>query len=228
MDACKLAIHVLIYNSYEENQHNNVMKIRKVSLSNNDSHAVSPNIEQKTTIDTSSPVTDSRMNLGNSCVTSSVICIESLTATEDDANVISEIPVVHSISKINPAESLNRKLDNSNEFSAVKDEGINAPNTTQDYLNHPIYISTTENNSVSMPPRRQKSNISLTSLSTNDVGTTRYKVLLVFAVCCIIGCCLLPTIFYYVSRTKSRVATIDPEYSYRKNNSAKVSYTYLS
>ena len=218
----------LFYNSYEDNQHSNVMKIRKVSLSNNDGDAVSSNIEQKTIIDTSSPVTDSRMNLDDSCVTSSVICIESLIATKDDANVISEVPIMHSISKITPAESLHRKLDNSNDSSPVKDERINAHNTTQD-LNHHAYISNPENDGASMPqnfPKRLNSNISLGS--TNGVGTLRYKVLLVFAVCCIIGCCLMPTIFYYVSQTKSRVAATDPEYSHRKNNSAKVSYGYMS
>ena len=201
------------------------MKIRKVSLSNNDSHTVSPNIEQETTIDTSNPVTDSRMNLDNSSVTFTVQCIESLTAIEDDANVISEIPVMHSTSKINSAENLNRKLDNSNDFTAMKDERINLHNTTQDYLNHHAYISNPEKDGASKPQiflKRQKSNTSLAS--TNSIGTLRYKVLLVFAICCIIGCCLMPTIFYYVSQAKSRVATADPEYSHRKNDSAKVSY----
>ena len=216
----------LIYNSYKENQNSCVMKIRKVSLSNNDSNAVSPNIEQENTIDTSNPVT---MNLDNSCVTFSVKCIEGSTATEDDASVISEIPVVHSISKINSAESLNRELDDSNDFSAVKDEGINAHNTTQDYLKHHAYISNPEKDGASRPqilPKRQKSNISLAR--TNGVSTLRCKVLLVFAICCTIGCCLMPIILYYVGQAKSHVATADPEYSHRKNDSAEVSYVYLS
>ena len=205
------------------------MKIRKVSLSNNDSNAVSPNIEQETTIDTSNPVTDSRMNLDNSCVTFSVKCIESLNATEDDPNVISDIPVMHSTSKINSAESLNRKLDNCNDFSAVKDEGINAHNTTQDHLKHHVYFSNLEKDGTSKPqifPKREKSNISL--VSTNSIGTLRYKVLLIFTICCIIGCCLMPIILYYVGQAKSHVVTGDPEYSHIKNDSAEVSYVYLS
>ena len=197
------------------------MKIRKTSLSSMDGPAVGSNVEQETTIDTSSPVNDSSMN--PVCAASSVICI-TLTGIKDDANVI---PVLHSVAKVNFDESLNSKMD---DFSVVKNKRIDAHNhmTTEDNLSHGAYMlqdNITGNNATSEPKsflKRQKSNISL--VDTNGTGTLHCKILLIFAVCCIIGCCLMPTIFYYISQTRNRVAITDPEYSHINNTSAKVSH----
>ena len=191
------------------------MKIRKTSLSSMDGPAV---VEQEATIDTSSPVNDSNMNLV--CAASSVICI-TLTGIKDDANVI---PVLHSVTKVNFDESLSSKMD---EFSIVKNKRIDVHNhiTTEDNLSHGAYMlqdNITGNNEPKSFPKRQKSNISLAG--TNGTGTLHCKILLIFAVCCIIGCCLIPATFYYISQTKNRVATTDPEYSHINNTSAKVSH----
>ena len=45
------------------------------------------------------------------------------------------------------------------------------------------------------------------------------KVLVIFGVCCITGCFLIPVIFYYVNKAQN-IGEIDPEFSNEKNTSA--------
>ena len=193
------------------------------SLSNCDAHVTGPDLDLETTADTYQ-VKNSSIN---PCVVchihfvniSSVLSTENLTDTKDDVNTT---PVVSPI-----AENPNTKMENNStsDFLALQDNRINS-NTAQDNFNHQKYTSQveiTETNVASMPNSiRQK--IRLTSIGI--INTLRYKIVLVFAACCIIGCCLMPIILYYVSQTVNNDTT-DYEYSHWKNISAEVCYKLI-
>ena len=137
---------------------------------------------------------------------------------EDDISDNPGIPVVHLISvECSNGHSITTNLNQT-------ENGSNTPNSSVlndkmiyagDNLSYQKCISqdkSIENNLTLMPKRKKiQSGYALCS-----------KVLVIFAVCCIIGCYLIPVILYYVSQTGGSTET-DPEFSHEKNTStAKV------
>lgn len=119
-------------------------------------------------------------------------------------------------------------MENTNNISEFSIKVISVNKMAKGNLNRQRCISINENteNDISSIPKRlsmkkkMKHNISSTSISV--INTVRYKVSIVFVVCCIIGCCLVPIILYNVSQTRDN-GTSDPGYSHEKNVSiAKV------
>ena len=94
--------------------------------------------------------------------------------------------------------------------------------TAQINLNHQRCIS--QDGSVKSDTHKGKKmrhNISSGYLKAN---TLFCKMLVVFGICFIIGCYLIPVIVYYVGRSMDRGET-DPEFSFEKNvSTAKVCY----
>ena len=109
---------------------------------------------------------------------------------------------------------------NISDSSAINDTMINA---AKDNLNHQRCISQNEGieNDVALMPLRKKiqRNISSESLRGNALCC---KVFVIFGVCSIIGCYLIPVTFYYVGQARGNPET-NPEFSNEKNTStAKV------
>ena len=210
----------VIYSSYEGNnersQDINSMLMDKESLSNCDAHIADPDLDLETTTDT--------YQVKNSNIKPCVVChlhivnISSVLNTESSEDDVNSTPVVSPI-----AENSNTKMENNNnsDYLALQDNRIN-DNTAQDNLNHQAYTSQakiTETNVASLSNSIKQ--IRLTNIGI--VNTQHYKMALVFAACCIIGCCLMPIILYYVSQTVNNDTT-DYEYSHGKNISTEVCY----
>ena len=171
--------------------------------------------------------------------------IETLTiedGIEDDVNNNLGVPVVHTITRIfvetsNGHSITTNQMENGSSISdssALHDTIINADNTTKDNLNHQRYISQDEGieNNVTSMPIRKKIQRNISSGSLNSRNALCCKVLVIFGVCCIIGCYLIPITLYYVGQTRDNPETA-PEFSHEKNSStAKVCckltiYTHL-
>lgn len=126
-----------------------------------------------------------------------------------------------SIPNITFVENSDRKMDsvdNNSAHSVLQDEGINAAKKNFNYQTHILQDNITENNGFTVSCIKQK-------ISSAGMGVinARSKVSLVFAVCCAIGCCLIPIILYYVNQTADNAKT-DFEYSHGKNINTKVCY----
>ena len=132
--------------------------------------------------------------------------------TNDDVNGNLDLPVIH----INHAVAAN--LDQMENNYNSTDETVKTQNAAANSNLNPqrcfsIGAESTENDVVSMTKilsikRKMKQNIS--SASMGVVNVLRYKVLIAFIMCCIIGCYLTPIILYYVYETRDN-AEIDPE-----------------
>ena len=205
------------------------MLINEDLFVNPDSCRFGANLDQETTINTCQ-VKSNGVHLGvtNFCFAygvSSVVNVESLADVECEINTTSDIPIISSIAT---AESSNRKIDGIvsdnivSDYSVLQDE-VNADNTTRGNLNQQGCISqekSTENNVVSVPKKFTKRNTAKTKSLTCHVLCC--KISIVFAMCCVIGCCLIPIIFYYINQA-TNISVTDPEYSSEKNiSSAKV------
>ena len=221
--------YVYFYSSYEGSQHTINLLINKVSLRNSydDDNVADPDIYQNTTTDTDQ-VEISSINPDSSYVVdcnivgniSSVVNAECLSGTEDDVNTTSDTLVVCPIVKVTFAENSNENTNDISDHMVLQSNSINTDNTaTQDEI--------TEINASTAPERFSITHVQKMKCNTNParvgVNNARYKVALVFTMCCVIGCCLMPVILYYVNQTVDNAET-GSEYSHGKNVSTKVCY----
>lgn len=173
-----------------------------------------------------------------------VVNIESLTI-----NATSDITAAHTADQVMFAESSSRKMDNIHynknldysvlEIQTINNADLHVESTATGNLDHQTYVlqaetcvpqdnKNLENNDVVSihkklsEMKKIKKNISSSSLGINHHNVC-CKVSVTFAICCVIGCCSLPIIFYYVNLTGDIVT--DPEYSHEKNISTVRVYT---
>ena len=133
---------------------------------------------------------------------------------EDGVNDNAGVSVRHTITRIF-VESSNdhsittkpNRMENDSGISALDDMIINANKTTEDNLNHQRCISQDEGmeNIVTLMPKKKKIHRNTNSgcLYGNDICC---KVSVIFGVCCIIICYLIPITLYYVGQARG-----DPE-----------------
>lgn len=107
------------------------------------------------------------------------------------------------------------KTCNTSDSSVLEDNTIKTDDASKDYLR---YISQDEN----VPERFKKARQSVTLTSRSALCC---KILIIFAVCCIIGCFLIPITLYYESLTEN-IDEINVEYS--NTSSAKVRHRLSS
>ena len=146
---------------------------------------------------------------------------------EDGVNDNAGVSVRHTITQIF-VESSNdhsittkpNRMEDDSGISALDDMIINANKTTEDNLNHQGCISQDEGmeNIVTLMPKRKKIHHNTNSgcLYGNDMCC---KVSVIFGVCCIIGCYLIPITLYYVGQARGDPET-GLEFSQEKNTSA--------
>ena len=223
MSACSyIAISVILicsrcHNNERNYYHSNAVLIEKVKLSNYNTCVVD-SLSQEATIDanqTENTSTDSFImpviHLSFAGNTSSIVNIESSTGTNTTQTT-------SHISSVNPVI-----IESSNE---IENDTGNSDLQNSGNLNHQSCISqdeTSENGGHNTHSVNQEMKRNSDSPSIGAIKTQHYKVLLVFAMCCIIGFCMVPIIFYYVSQTGDNTVT-DLEYSHEKNISAKVCF----
>ena len=202
--------HSILENS-ETNQHVNVMLTDKESSIGYKSGP--SDLNQGSTND-SCQAKHNDINLDNSCVIA-VDSHESLAVAECDINTTSNISTMCQNADVVLVENSNGKIN-----------GIalgSQDRTNQRYI---LQDESRENSVISVPKvitKRQKLKYSATIDYRNGNGLC-CKMSIVFAICCIIGCWLIPVILYYVSQATDRDnAETDPGYSHEKNiSSAKV------
>ena len=118
------------------------------------------------------------------------------------------------------------QMENISDFSILKDEAIKARNI-EDHQRCNSLDENTENYVISLPKHFTKRKKMKRSISSRNQGGTTCdtwcsKMLLIFGVCCIIGCFLIPFVAYNVTQTRGRSET-EADYSHDKNiSSAKV------
>ena len=123
----------------------------------------------------------------------------------------------HSISS-NPSHTEDGRVSNISDSSVSHDKTINATNIPKENLNDQGNIS--QGNDVSSLPRKKK----IQNSGCLNCNALCSKMLVIFGMCCVIGCYLTPIIFYFYYATQTRGnAETDPEFSLEKNTSvAKV------
>ena len=229
----------------EESEHAAAMLIDdKESVSDSDSCKFGVNLNQGTTIDTP-PVKDSDVNLDILCIANLNIFDTPLTTNVENStdvkygiNTDVKIPIV--VCPIPIDALVENSVENNNDISdqsVVQDKVLNADNPTEGNPEDQVCISqdeNTENKINSVPKRPLSPGMKTHSSSSIKVITytgLRCKTSLVFIMCCVIGCCLIPFTVYYVSQAGDSDIT-DPEYSHEKNiSSTKVCsklHTYVS
>ena len=159
------------------------------------------------------------VNLDNSC-TIAVNGYESLPVVECDINTTSNISTVHQNPDVVLVESSNGKINGI---------ALGSKDRTKSSLDYQRCIPQNESreNGVTSVPKMSTKRQKLKHSASIDY---RYgnglccKMSIVFAICCIIVCWLIPVILYYVSQATDRDnAMADPGYSHEKNiSSAKV------
>ena len=218
--------YAYFYSSYEGSQHTINVLTNEVSLRNSydDDNVADPDIDQNTTdtdqVEISSINPDSSYVVDCNIVgnISSAVNAECLSGTEDDVNTTSDTLVVCPIAKVTFAENLNENNNDISDHMVLQSNSINTDNTaTQDEI--------TEINASTVPERFSITHVQKMKRNTNParmgVNKAHYKVALVFGMCCVIGCCLMPIILYYVNQTADN-AEMGSEYSHGKNVSVKV------
>ena len=119
--------------------------------------------------------------------------------------------------------NLNR-MESSDDISDLKGQ-ITSVGTVKSNFSHHVCISqqdSIDTNDVSSLSNTMKHSISAPRI--HPASALCYKVSIAFGVCFIIGCFLLPFIFYYTNQTGGNFKS-DLEYSYQQNTSnAKVCF----
>ena len=207
------------------------------SLNNSGSCTFGMDLNQETAVDIS-PVKDSDVNLEIFCIANLNICDTSLiTKTESSAdveygvNTDGEIPVI--VCPI-PIDALVESSIENNiilDQSVSQDKILKVDSNTETSPDDQRCISqdeNTENEIVSVPKRPLSPGMkthSSSSIKIINYNALRCKTSLVFVMCCVIGCCLIPSIVYYVSHARDSATVTNPEYSHKKNTShIKVCY----
>ena len=126
-------------------------------------------------------------------------------------------------------------MKNNNNISEYSDKKTNEDNTAKDHFNHRRSIlrnENTENNVASIPKEPNVKN-KMKHHRSRSIDLIKHNVLccrmfIVFAMCCVIGCSLMPIIFYFAAQRGENVITY-PEYSHVINtSSAEVCYKLIS
>ena len=204
----------------------------KESINNSDSCRFSVDFNEGTTIDTP-PVKDSDMNLEMLCIANPNTCDTSLTTNAENSadakygvNTDVEIPMV--VCPITISGLIENSVENHNDISnqpVLQDKLLNIDNATEGSPEDQRRISRDENteNKITSVPKRPLSpgmkTHSSSSIKVINYTGLRCKTSLVFIMCCVIGCCLIPFTAYYVSQARDSDVT-DPEYSHEKNTSS--------
>ena len=221
-----------IHSSYEDNEQDcskllsnstDAILIDEASLSSSDSHKVDRDLDPKPTNNTSLVAEDSFIKLDatqlNIVENSSVVSIEiPIIMKRSEDNIKYEATNIlfiehHASDSDNHVIITNPgQMENSNiSGSAVSKDEINKENIVKDNLNHQKWDSQDEKaEKVTLMPERPS--------KRKDSGTThgawRFKILLIFAACCIIGFYLIPfTVYGLQSR-------INPEMDYSNETNA--------
>ena len=201
----------------EGNEHGSIMLTDKESFNNPDSYRSSADDLDKETAINSCQAKHSDGN-HNSCS----VTVDSLDVVECDINITLDFPTVYQHANGVLVKNSNRKMDDNFEFASQNT--INPTNTAK---NSQISQDESRENDVTSVPKM------VTKMETLKPSASieyRYnglccKISIVVAICWIIGCWLIPVIFFYASQATNRdYAVTDPEYSHKKNiSSAKVS-----
>ena len=102
------------------------------------------------------------------------------------------------------------------------DNIINADNAAEENLNHQRCTFESQNEYIDSSLQSTKKKIQRGAHSGSFNGKVLCsKMILIIVVCCIIGCYLIPIIFYYVSMSQTATnAETDPGFSHEINTSA--------
>ena len=207
--------HSILENS-EADQHANFTLIDKKSSV---SYRSGPSDLDQGTMNDSCQAKHNDINLNNSCAIAVDGC-ESLAVVECDVNTPSNIYTVYQNTEVVLVESSSGKMN---------DIALGLQDRTKSSLDYQRCISQDESreSSVTSEPKmitkkeKLKHSASIEYQYSNRLCC---KMSIFFAICCIIGCWLIPVIFYYASQATNRDYTVtDPGYSHEKNISrAKV------
>ena len=155
-------------------------------------------------------------------------------SAEDGVHNTLDIPIVHATTKIyvpeNSADTATNyniitnldQMENSSNISGLNDETIEAGNTAKGNLDHQRHESTKYD--ITSIPKILSKEISSVNLGKSYLNSLRCKLSIMFGICCIIGCYIMPIILFYASRTSNN-PEMHYEYLNRKNtSSSKVLY----
>ena len=198
----------------EENEFGSIMLIDKESLNNPDSYrSGASGLDQETAINSCQAKHHDR-NVDNSCAAT----VDSLDVVKCDISTPLDFPTVYQHANVVLAECSSRKMDDNIAFASQNK--TNPFNTAKS--SHILQSENRENNVTSVPKMLTKREKLKHSVSIDYNGNGLYcKMSIVFAICCVIGCCLIPIILYYASQATDRDnAVTDPGYVHEKNISS--------
>ena len=215
------------YENEEYEDATNAAMTDEDSLSNSD--PISIDLDQETIINTSQ-VEDSDMNPDDPCVithvddTHPVVYDQSLSDLECDISNTSDNPAMNMDGKMNVTFSV-REYGSINSSNNISDKIINTDNAARSNLDHPRNILQNEsagNNVASILNNQKAEQHNSTSTDLTKHNALCCKMLIVFAMFCIITCSLMPIVLYYVTQLGEREITV-LEYSNDRNiSNAKV------
>ena len=210
------------YSSLENNEGNeyrSIILIDKESFNNPDSYRSSADDLDKETAINSCQAKHSDGN-HNFCPTT----VDSLDVVECDINITLDFPTACQHANGVFVKNSNRKMDD--HIECVSRNTINSHNTAKSSQDE-----SRENNVTSVPKMVTKRETLKHSASIEYRYSSRLccKMSIVFAICCIIGCCLIPVILFYASQATNRdYAVTDPEYLHEKNISSATVSSYVA
>ena len=203
------------------NKHASIILINKESCSNPDGYISGVDDLDKETAINSCQAQHSDRNLDNSCHTT----VNSLDVVECDINITLDFPTAYQHANGVFVKSSNTKMDDHIEF--VSQNTIN-PHTTAK-SSHISQDESRKNDVTSVPKMVTKRETYSASIEYQYSNKLCCKMSIVFAICCIIGCCLIPVILFYASQATDRdYAVTDPEYSHEKNISSATVSSYVA
>ena len=160
---------------------------------------------------------------------SSVDGCESLVVVECDTNTTSDIPTTYRLANPVLVKSSNRKMDDN--IALGSQNRTNTDDIAKSSRNDILQDENRETNAASVPKiivRRKELKSSASVDATHRNGLC-CKMLIVFAICWIIVCWLVPVILFYANRnTDIDNAVTDPGYSKEKNISTAMVHCKLS
>ena len=210
-------VYLLFYSSSDNNegkQHRSIMLTVTESFYNPNSYRSSAD-----DLDKESAINSCHSDRNhNSCPTN----VDSLDVAECDINITLDIPTVYQHANGVLVKNSNRKMDDNIEF--VSQNTINSHNTAK---SSQISQDESREDDVTSVPKMVTKMETLKHPASNkyQYNDLCCKISIVFAICWIIGCCLIPVILFYASQATDRdYAVTDPGYSHEKNiSSATVS-----
>ena len=231
---------LFLYSCYENNEEKvsdyskslnsstDALLVDKVSLCSSDSHVVGSDLGQKPTSTEDSCINLDATHLNVVENLSSVLNIEIpviMRNSEDDNNHETtniSFTVNHTSDPGNHViiAKSGQIENNISDSSPLKDKTNKTGNVIEHNLNHEKWNSQDENaqNVTSTPESHSKRKKMDSSGTTHSAW--RFKLLLIFAACCIIGCYLIP---FAVYATQFRSSTSDDFSSVKNTSSANVS-----